>query len=185
MSSLDYTNSVGELAPQLAHALYGNHLEVSISRLESFYRNPYEYFLKYGLALAPRPEFALTPADTGTLFHAVLDELNRQAADKGGIENLSDAELDQLVQQLVADKSTEPGFEVLTSSKRMLFIRDLLTALLTQSARASVTSNGNQASRCTIPSSLLAFPVSRTTCRPSSWTCLINNPCSSGDGLTG
>lgn len=136
MSSLDYTNSVGELAPQLAHALYGNHLEVSISRLESFYRNPYEYFLKYGLALAPRPEFALTPADTGTLFHAVLDELNRQAADKGGIENLSDAELDQLVQQLVADKSTEPGFEVLTSSKRMLFIRDLLTALLTQSARA-------------------------------------------------
>lgn len=81
-SSLTYTNDVGKLSSELAQKLYGEHLFVSVSQLETYYRNPFEYFLRYGLRLRVRPEFAMTPADTGSLDHATLDQVFKNSRNK-------------------------------------------------------------------------------------------------------
>ncbi|WP_127848161.1 PD-(D/E)XK nuclease family protein [Lacticaseibacillus hulanensis] len=135
-ASLDYTNSAGHLEPHLAEELYGRHLAVSISRLETFYKNPFEYFVKYGLALTPRREFTLTPADTGTLYHAVMQQLLAEAQKRGGLFNMSSAEVDATVQQLVRQLIEQPEFAVLTSSARMQFITQMLQNILRRSAWA-------------------------------------------------
>ncbi|WP_390409670.1 PD-(D/E)XK nuclease family protein [Lacticaseibacillus jixiensis] len=124
IASVDYTNAVGHLAPSLAQALYGKHLNVSVSRLETFWKNPYEYFLKYGLRLQPRPEFALTPADTGSLYHATLDQVFTKLLDQG--QQLADVDrsaIAPLVQEVLAQLAQAPGFEILTTSQQMQYVR--------------------------------------------------------------
>lgn len=135
-ASLDYTNTAGHLQKVLAEELYGRHLAVSISRLETFFRNPFEYFVKYGLALTPRREFTLTPADTGTLYHAVMQQLLSQAAARGGIGAMSKDEVTAAINTIVDALTKQPEFAVLESSARMQFITQLLKDVLHQSAWA-------------------------------------------------
>lgn len=71
--SLDYKNIPEQLTPESVKGLYGKDLKTSISRLEDFYANPYEYFLKYGLGLKEREIFEMNAANTGEYFHTLLD----------------------------------------------------------------------------------------------------------------
>lgn len=128
---------VGHLAPALASQLYSSHMNVSISQLERYYSNPFEYFLRYGLKLTKRPEFELTPADTGSLYHWVLDQLMRQLKAQGqALTALSDAQLQQTIAALVAQMAGEPGYEILTTSAHMRFVQAQITAMLTTNAAA-------------------------------------------------
>lgn len=128
-ASINYTNDVGKLNAKLATALYGERLMVSVSQLETYFRNHFEYFLKYGLRLQPRPEFILTPADTGSLFHGALDQfISRSDA----LPDLDATQIQQQVSELIDGMIVQPGYEILTSSARFNFITKQLKALLTQ-----------------------------------------------------
>ncbi len=54
-----------------------NTLATSISQLQTFYRNPYEYFLKFGLDLQKREELEITNANSGTFYHDSMEALIR------------------------------------------------------------------------------------------------------------
>lgn len=156
LASLDYTNSAGAISPEMAQALYGRHLAVSISRLETFYKNPFEYFVQYGLGLSPRREFELTPADTGVLFHSVMQNLLSEAQTHGGgLAAMGAADLLQLVNKLLKDELVKPAFAVLSSSARMQFIADLIKRTLERTAWA--VQNEQKASGFTARSSELSF----------------------------
>ena len=135
-SSLTYTNDVGTLSPELAQQLYGEHLFVSVSQLETYYRNPFEYFLRYGLRLRVRPEFAMTPADTGSLDHATLDLVFKQLADQHlRLGDLDAQQLRTLVAEVVETLVAQPGLEILTTSLQGDYakrrIESILVAVLT------------------------------------------------------
>ncbi|MFD1485667.1 PD-(D/E)XK nuclease family protein [Lacticaseibacillus baoqingensis] len=122
--SIHYRNAVGQLDPELAQKLYGRHLAVSVSRLETYYRNPYEYFLKYGLRLTPRAEFALTPADSGSLYHETLNRVfNRLQARHIALPDLDKSALPGLVQAELTQLLQEPGWEILTTSQQMQYVQ--------------------------------------------------------------
>ena len=104
-SSLNYQNQTTKLSPEMAAKLYGhldpdvlkqataagdnfdwttvsddqrhNTLATSISQLQTFYRNPYEYFLKFGLDLQKREELEITNANSGTFYHDSLEAFVR------------------------------------------------------------------------------------------------------------
>ena len=132
LASLDYDNASGHLSPGVARQLYGKHLSVTVSRLATFYKNPFEYFLRFGLQLQPRREFELTPADAGILFHSVMEELLKGEYDPDKQEtikqlaDLTDAELNDLVNKLVQNELNKPNFAILSSSARMQYITQLL-----------------------------------------------------------
>ncbi|MCT3173653.1 ATP-dependent helicase [Lacticaseibacillus rhamnosus] len=131
--SLTYQNDPGRLDPQLAVQLYGRDMNVSVSRLETYYLNHFEYFLKYGLLLQPRPEFELSPADTGSLFHAVLDRYLTQLRDQQ--QTLADVEpaaIMTAVPPMVAEIAKQPGYEILGSTYRMTYLTKRLSRLLIQ-----------------------------------------------------
>src|SRR5699024_7768247 len=73
LASLTYRNQPQDLTSENVQKLYGQHLFSSVSQLENFYMNPYDYFLKYGLKLRPRAEYTVDSANTGTFFHDYLD----------------------------------------------------------------------------------------------------------------
>lgn len=133
LSSLEYQNKPVALTPETVNALYGDKIQVSISQLETFYMNEYEYFLKYGLRLYPRQLFEITPAQTGSIFHAVLDGLVKYLNKTGKkLVDFDDSEISALVGDLFTEQAELPENKIFKSSDRMLYISDKLQSTLVQ-----------------------------------------------------
>ena len=133
LSSLNYQNKPVNLTPETVNALYGKNINVSISQLETFYKNEYEYFLKYGLRLYPRQLFEITPAQTGSVFHAVLDSLVKYLTQHNQrLVDFNDQEITDLIADLFEEQTSLPENKIFKSSARMLYISDKLQNTLVQ-----------------------------------------------------
>lgn len=77
-----------------------NTLATSISQLQTFYRNPYEYFLKFGLGLQKRDELEITNASSGTFYHDTMEEFIRLVSATGiKLRDVADDQLAVFVSQ--------------------------------------------------------------------------------------
>ena len=65
----------------VARALYGQQLENSVSRLETYAACACRHFLQYGLSLKEREEFGFEASDMGTVYHAVLENFAGKLAE--------------------------------------------------------------------------------------------------------
>ena len=65
----------------VARALYGQQLENSVSRLETYAACAFRHFLQYGLSLQEREEFGFEASDMGTVYHAVLENFAGKLAE--------------------------------------------------------------------------------------------------------
>lgn len=83
------TLQAGEVPAELGTR---NTLLASVSQLQTYYQNPYEYFLRYGLKLKERAEYEITPADSGTFYHDALANFITRTKDRG-LKDLSPAAL--------------------------------------------------------------------------------------------
>ncbi len=138
LGSLDYQNSPKKLRPEIISGLYGNDIVTSISKLEEFYTDPYEYFLKYGLKLRERDEFEISPANTGQFYHEALDrivkEINKQQLQ---LPDLTDQDIHELVTEITSkmiEADVNYQYEILKSSQRMCYITSQLVATVNQMA---------------------------------------------------
>ena len=72
-------NNLGQLlSPETAARLYGKILNTSVSKLETYSRCPYQFFLEYGLKLHKREKSEVTLSDMGNLLHSVVEQVFRQ-----------------------------------------------------------------------------------------------------------
>lgn len=94
----NFDNQPEDIGPDLAAKLYGKNLNSSVSQLETFYENSYEYFLIYGLKLRRRFENEFDVIQAGNYFHETFDrlvkQLNKQHTD---LADLSSIELEQML----------------------------------------------------------------------------------------
>mgnify|MGYP001026155046 FL=1 len=131
--SLDYKNIPEQLTPESVKGLYGKELKTSISRLEDFYANPYEYFLKYGLGLKEREIFEMNAANTGEYFHTLLDTFFKLLLKNGqDLKLLKGPEFDAYFKESVELTKRLPQFKILDSSNRMRFLARQLNAAAKQ-----------------------------------------------------
>lgn len=65
----------------VARALYGQQLENSVSRLETYAACACRHFLQYGLSLQEQEEFGFEASDMGTVYHAVLENFAGKLAE--------------------------------------------------------------------------------------------------------
>ena len=75
MSVLDaafFEHVNNNLAKETAHALNGDEMRISVSRLEKYASCAYAYFLNYGLGLTERREHEFQNSDMGSLYHEAL-----------------------------------------------------------------------------------------------------------------
>lgn len=66
------------LTAHVAKLLYGEELQNSVSRLETFARCSYAHFLQYGMVLKEREGFEFEAVDLGNVFHGVLEEFSER-----------------------------------------------------------------------------------------------------------
>lgn len=123
-------------------------LPASVSSIETYYKNPYEYFLQRGLRLKPLQPFQLDAALEGTYYHGVLEHaLNMWMGKSDGMrdEQPTAAELSEYVDRCsgFAEYSKpsdgnadwlpieeDPRLSVLDSSNRMRAIHRQMVGTL-------------------------------------------------------
>lgn len=71
--SLFYTNRAQQLSKKTSLELYGNVIQVSVSRMERFQACPFQQFASHGLRLKEREQFVFRAPDIGQLFHEALN----------------------------------------------------------------------------------------------------------------
>lgn len=141
-AGFNYRNQVDNLTEQLAAALYLRHnqdqqiLYSSISQLQDYYVNPYEYFLKYGLGLKKRDQLAMSVDRIGTFFHKAMEWfVNAVNSDEStSFTQLAGepGQLNELIKQaLKVAKDDQPDLEILTqSSHQAAFQYQQLTGIV-------------------------------------------------------
>ena len=80
LASLDRVRSGAPLRiddRQVAESLFGKHMYLSASRVESYYKCPFAYFCKFGLGAKPRKKASFDAALQGTVTHYVLETILR------------------------------------------------------------------------------------------------------------
>ena len=127
LESLEYKNIPEKLQPQIITDLYGDTIYASVSKLEKFYQNEYEYFLQYGLKLNERKTNELTPADTGQYFHAGMDYLvkilNQTAID---FKNITSEQISNLTKQVLDKLQKDVQFSQFQQSARYHYLQKQL-----------------------------------------------------------
>ncbi|GMA70464.1 ATP-dependent helicase/deoxyribonuclease subunit B [Leuconostoc litchii] len=120
LSAPYYKNKTEKLKPELVMRLFGQQLNVSISQLESYYNNPFGYFLQYGLKLRERVTNELNVAQTGTFYHAILENVLHDLIIKNqSLRDVTGDELRSLVRRHIQSQLNLPAFEMLNESGKM------------------------------------------------------------------
>lgn len=73
IKALDFSNVPDNINTENIQKLYGNTLKTSVSRLESYKKCAFSFYLKYGLRLKEKETFKLEGLDTGSFMHDVID----------------------------------------------------------------------------------------------------------------
>lgn len=64
----------------VAEAIYGKHIDGSVTRLENFAKCAYAHFLSYGLKLREREESGFESVDMGNLYHTAVEIYSKKLA---------------------------------------------------------------------------------------------------------
>lgn len=116
-----------------AKALYGQQINLSISKLEQYYKDPFSHFLTYGLRLREREQFQLTPAKTGDYMHEFLDRLMTDLNQKNMLlSDLTPTEFEQVYLQTLASMADDNRFNLLKSQPRFEAIQQQINRTLYQ-----------------------------------------------------
>lgn len=123
LSGLFYQNKEGHLQRETSQLLYGDHLKVSVSRMERFRACPFSQFISHGLRLKERSIFRLEAPDIGQLFHAALKMIAEHLwRVKRNWADLSEQECLQLADEIVGRLAPKLQSEILLSSNRYHYI---------------------------------------------------------------
>lgn len=93
----------GRLSPAAVRALYGTQVQMSASRMDRMKNCHFGYFMEYGLRAKERKAAGFQAPEIGTFIHYLLENVLRTVRDRGGFENVTQRELDALVQQYIRE----------------------------------------------------------------------------------
>lgn len=85
----------------VARAIYGENLQNSVSRLETFAACAYKHFISYGLMLMERKEYEVERRDIGNIYHSAIELFFRKVKER----NISFAKLDEELRNLLICES--------------------------------------------------------------------------------
>ena len=139
VDSVFHLNIAKQLPKELAAELYGNHLYLSTSQVETFYKDPFSHFLQYGLNLRERREFELTAAGSGEYFHETFDQFIRKVHElKLDIRAIDAATTEGVLKEIFDSMNDDVRFQILNATPRMNWTKVLLQDTIQQTLSAAL-----------------------------------------------
>ena len=130
LDSAFYKGEITPLTKDIAKKLYGEDISGSASRLELYASCAYAHFLRYGLKLEARKEYALEVPDMGTIFHKVIEEFSIRLEQKGkDWQDVTEEEITTWTGQIAEHACSEFGHGILNSDARNAYIKKRITRI--------------------------------------------------------
>jgi len=132
-----YYSNIGEnISKENLEKLYGNTLKTSISKLESYKRCPFSYYLKYGLKLSDRTQLKLEKLDTGTLMHDIIDNFFEFLKEKNvSVKQIQDEEIDKIIEEILNNKLQLKQNYIFNSISKYVVLTKRLKKVVTRAVR--------------------------------------------------
>lgn len=135
VTGLFHSNYEKPLKSGTSRKLYGDILQASVSRMETFVACPFAHFISYGLRLKERRIFRLEAPDIGQLFHASLNLISVKLQEQGrSWKGLTMQECSKMAEEAVRSFAPRLQGEILLSSKRYHYIAYKLKQIVSRTA---------------------------------------------------
>lgn len=132
-------NISGELTREEAAELYGRHLIGTPTRLETFNKCPYRYFLEFGLKIAPREEYEEKATDRGSFIHEALERFITALTDKKtDFAAVTDDDITEILSGMLREMAETHNKGIYLSSARMRAELTRLIELISTACRELV-----------------------------------------------
>lgn len=119
-SGLDYKNTIEYLDKTHSKNLYGNEMNTSVSRLETYANCPYMFYLRYGLKLKERKIYKLDTPDVGLFLHDIIDRFSEYVMKNNiSLRTIEKEETDNIVSKLVDESLVDFKNNIFNSSNQM------------------------------------------------------------------
>ena len=136
ISGFYYSNMPEKIDEENLKKLYGDTLKTSISKLETYRRCAFSYYIKYGLRLSEKTEFKLESLDTGTFMHEVIDEffesINEQRL---SLKKLEDKEIEEILDKIINDKLKLNKNYIFNSTPKYIVLTNRLKRVIKKSIK--------------------------------------------------
>lgn len=131
-----YINIPENISKENIKKLYGDTLKTSISRLETYRRCAFSYYIKYGLKLSDKTEFKLESLDTGTFMHEVIDEFFTTINDNGlNLRKLEDEEIEKILDNIINEKLALNKNYIFNSTPKYIILTNRLKKVIKKSIK--------------------------------------------------
>lgn len=128
-SSLTYKNVPVRL--ENPKELYEGQLHLSVSQLETYFKDPYSHYLQYGLRLKERDILEVNAISIGNVAHDVLDQFYKTLDTQHlRIEQLNDNQLQDMVDETIQRVFQDPKYRVFSRNNTMRFTQTILADTL-------------------------------------------------------
>ena len=98
-SALTYKNDSVQLNTEVSESLYGEKINASVSRFESYNNCPFQHFVLHGLRLNERSKYQIQSVDIGNIFHQTLKYISDEV--NGDFSKLSAQAMTKLINEAI------------------------------------------------------------------------------------
>lgn len=131
LSSLFFENVEKPLTLTTSKHLYGERLQASVTRLETFGKCSFRQFANYGLRLRERKVYKLESMDIGSLFHDSLkDILEIWKEEKVDFQTLTEKQCMEYANEMVEKNAAMLQHQILFSTNRYKYIKRKLKQIV-------------------------------------------------------
>lgn len=116
---------------EISRLLFGSRMKLSPSRVERYFTCPFSYFCSGGLNLQPRRKVEISPMQSGTVIHFVLEKMVSKHGGKG-LSALSHQEIQQEIEQRLKEFLSDRVSRSEALSKRFHYLFERLSITLTR-----------------------------------------------------
>ncbi len=100
-----YSNLPEKIDKENLEKLYGNVLKTSVSKMETYKRCAFSYYIKYGLKLLDKTEFKVESLDTGTFMHEVIDDFFNYITENNlNIREMENEVIENIIEEIMNSK---------------------------------------------------------------------------------
>ncbi len=118
--ALHYQNTMEYLSKDNVQKLYGNEMNTSVSKLESYANCPFMFYLRYGLHVKDRKVYQLETPDVGLFLHEIIEKFSKKMLEKHrSFRELEKEEADKITSETVEEVLADFKVSLFSSDSKM------------------------------------------------------------------
>lgn len=134
--ALNYTNKPENISKENIEKLYGNTLNITVSRLEQYKSCPFSYYLKYELKVHESDNFKVQMVDTGNFMHEVIDNFfNITRQRQINVKEIEEEQIEEIINEIIDEKLKNTKNYIFTSTDKYKVLTRRLKRVILKSMK--------------------------------------------------